>query len=372
MNPVKLILVGGFLGAGKTTLLAQAAGKLVARGKRVGLITNDQAADLVDTAMLRGKGFDVGEVAGGCFCCRFDELVSASDALLEKEKPDVLIGEPVGSCTDLAATVVQPMNAFHGNKIHAAPFTVLADPERLKSILSTGMGKNPLTKKVCYIYSKQLEEADIIALNKIDALSAAERNELGAALKQHFPQAKVIEVSGLTGAGVDAWLDFVLQGDGAAKMEAGKHIADVDYDIYAEGEAELGWLNASVILSSETGVDWKRFCLDMLKNLRTKLLAQNIEAAHVKLALNAHGAALVANLTSTKGQPFLLVQGTYEGPTTEAKLLFNARVQTDPETLRTLAEATIKETAGEAIRAEFGELQAFMPGRPVPVHRFKN
>ncbi len=97
---------------GKTTLLAQAAGILVARGKRVGLITNDQAADLVDTAMLRGKGFDVSEVAGGCFCCRFNDLVTASDSLLSEQKPDVLIGEPVGSCTDLAATVVQPMNVF--------------------------------------------------------------------------------------------------------------------------------------------------------------------------------------------------------------------------------------------------------------------
>ncbi len=50
MDRPRLLLVGGFLGAGKTTLLAQAAGRLARRGKRVGLITNDQAANLVDTA----------------------------------------------------------------------------------------------------------------------------------------------------------------------------------------------------------------------------------------------------------------------------------------------------------------------------------
>src|SRR5712672_2083945 len=102
MQTVKLILVGGFLGAGKTTLLAQAAGKLMAAKKRVGLITNDQAADLVDTEMLRRKGFGVNEVAGGCFRCRFDDLVRESEKLIAERKPDVLIGEPVGSCTDLA------------------------------------------------------------------------------------------------------------------------------------------------------------------------------------------------------------------------------------------------------------------------------
>jgi G3E family GTPase len=52
----KLILVGGFLGAGKTTLLAEAAKRLAKEGKSVGLITNDQAPELVDTRLLTGIG----------------------------------------------------------------------------------------------------------------------------------------------------------------------------------------------------------------------------------------------------------------------------------------------------------------------------
>ena len=44
-------------------------------GQRVGLVTNDQAQDLVDTNSLRAQGFPVEEVAGACFCCRFDDLV---------------------------------------------------------------------------------------------------------------------------------------------------------------------------------------------------------------------------------------------------------------------------------------------------------
>lgn len=365
MAAVKLVLVGGFLGAGKTTLLAQAAGMLVAQNKRVGLITNDQAADLVDTEMLRGKGFGVNEVAGGCFCCRFDDLVNASDKLIADHKPDVLIGEPVGSCTDLAATVVQPMNAFHSEKIRATPFTVVVDPDRLKDMLK-GQATNPLTKKVTYIYGKQLEEADVIALNKSDTLSAAEVAQLSAELSRRFPQAKVMPISALTSDGLDAWLNHVL-----SDAPAGQHIAEVDYDIYADGEAELAWLNAGVMLSAQSPVDWKRFCLDLLKNCRTALQAKKVEAAHVKVALNSPGTALVANLTSSSGQPFLLVQGTQDAPTKSARLIFNARVQTDPQVLSEMVAGVIRETCGSAISPEIGTLQAFKPGRPVPVHRFK-
>ncbi len=367
MQPVKLILVGGFLGAGKTTLLAQAAGKLVARGKRVGLITNDQAADLVDTELLRRKGFDVNEVAGGCFCCRFDDLVNASDQLIAERQPDILIGEPVGSCTDLAATVVQPINVFKSGAIRATPFTVLVDPERLKSVLNTPESKtNPFSKKVTYIYGKQLEEADVIALNKSDTLGAAAIGELILELKRRFPRADVMLLSAVSGDGVDEWLDHVLR-----DAPAGQNITDVDYDVYAEGEAELAWLNAGIKLSAKEPAEWKRFCLDLLKNFRTQLRARGVEAAHVKLSLNAPGAALIANLTSTSGQPFLLVQGAYEGPTREARLVFNARVQTDPDTLRAMVESNLRDTCGEAIQADTGTLQAFAPGRPVPVHRFE-
>lgn len=41
MNKTRLILAGDFLGAGKTTLLWEAAKRLMAEGKRVGLVTND-------------------------------------------------------------------------------------------------------------------------------------------------------------------------------------------------------------------------------------------------------------------------------------------------------------------------------------------
>src|SRR5205085_10547520 len=114
MDRLRFVMVGGFLGAGKTTTLARLARFHVGRGHKVGLVTNDQAQDLVDTTSLRAQGFPVEEVPGACFCCRFDDLVNKVEQLESSQRPDVILAEPVGSCTDLVATVVQPLKDLYG------------------------------------------------------------------------------------------------------------------------------------------------------------------------------------------------------------------------------------------------------------------
>src|SRR5213593_2125679 len=103
---IRFIMLGGFLGAGKTTLIARLARHYQSRGLRVGIVTNDQAQDLVDTNTLRAQGLSVEEVAGACFCCNFNDLIAKAGKLGERDRPDVILAEPVGSCTDLVATVV--------------------------------------------------------------------------------------------------------------------------------------------------------------------------------------------------------------------------------------------------------------------------
>ena len=105
----------------KTTLLAQAAVRLSKLGHRVGLVANDQAADLVDSEVLKITGTCVEEVAGGCFCCRFPDMIAALDRLAQRDQADVLLGEPVGSCTDLAATVMQPLQDAPRRGIRPGP-----------------------------------------------------------------------------------------------------------------------------------------------------------------------------------------------------------------------------------------------------------
>ncbi len=118
MSPARYIMVGGFLGAGKTTAILRMAEALDGRGHRVGLITNDQSVGLVDTTMLAAHGFPVEEITGGCFCCRFNSLVDAAERLTAGTRPDVFIAEPVGSCTDLRASVSYPLRRMYGERLH--------------------------------------------------------------------------------------------------------------------------------------------------------------------------------------------------------------------------------------------------------------
>src|SRR5437899_9984079 len=162
----RYIMIGGFLGAGKTTAVAKLAERLSEQGLRVGLITNDQGTNLVDTAMLRSQGFATEEIPGGCFCCRFNSLVEAANKLTEQSRPDVFIAEPVGSCTDLVATVTYPLRRLYGENFAIAPFSVMVDPVRAQRIFGlTGGGK--FLEQVLYISSKNMEVADLIIINNL-------------------------------------------------------------------------------------------------------------------------------------------------------------------------------------------------------------
>src|SRR4029078_7790303 len=120
MNPIRFIMLGGFLGAGKTTTIARLARHYQKEGKKIGIVTNDQATDLVDTNSLRSQGCDVGEVPGSCFCGNFNALTATVDSLSADQRPDIVIAEPVGSCTDLVATVVRPLQMQYGGRFYAA------------------------------------------------------------------------------------------------------------------------------------------------------------------------------------------------------------------------------------------------------------
>ena len=237
------VMVGGFLGAGKTTALLRLAEHLTAQGRRVGLITNDQSQGLVDTSIVNASGYPVEEITGGCFCCRFTSLTDAADRLTRDARPDVFLAEPVGSCTDLRATVQYPLRRLYGDDYRVAPLSVLVDPTRAARILGLEAGRS-FSPKVLYVYEKQLEEADLIVINKSDLLNGSRREALEGALSARFPNAEIVTVSARSGANLPDWFAR-LSGEGTLRPAM-----DINYDTYAEGEALLGWLNATCRLSA--------------------------------------------------------------------------------------------------------------------------
>ncbi|OYW15454.1 MAG: cobalamin biosynthesis protein P47K, partial [Planctomycetales bacterium 12-60-4] len=324
-QPIRFMMLGGFLGAGKTTSLARLARDYTDRGLSVGIVTNDQASDLVDTNSLRSQGIDVGEVAGACFCCRFPDLVSTIHNLEIGRRPDVILAEPVGSCTDLVATVIQPLKQLYDAQFSIAPYAVILKPSQGRRILRNEVGSG-FSPKAAYIFEKQLEEADLILINRADELTPDEIRELHDLLEEQHPQTPRLAISAKTGAGFEALVEFLAQ-----EGDFGRRVLDIDYDIYAEGEAELGWLNSSVRLQAEEPFDLDSVLLGIVTKMQGSLSNAGFETAHLKTIGLWEGFFGVANLVSTSVAPELSLASRCQAR--ECDLVINARVACDPQLL---------------------------------------
>ena len=362
----RYIMIGGFLGAGKTTALCRLAEHLTGRGRRVGLITNDQSTGLVDTGLLRARGFAVEEIGGGCFCCRFSSLKQAADRLGREQIPDVFLAEPVGSCTDLVATVSYPLRRLYGDQFSVAPLSVLVDPERAARVFGLREGR-AFSEKVRYVYLKQLEEAHFIVVNKQDQLDTGLRDELMDYLKSNHPQARLFCVSAKEGLDLLPWFEALEQS--SLPVQAAMQI---DYDTYAEGEALLGWLNATLKIRSAGPIDANHLLAALAERLRCRLNRQEIEIAHLKMTLDGGQPLIGLAVISVVGNESCdALRETLDVPIQAGSLIVNLRAEAAPEELSGALETVLDQLCRERPGLEFStdHQECFRPARPTPEHR---
>jgi hypothetical protein len=290
--------------------------------------------------------------------------MDAAERLTERTTPDVFLAEPVGSCTDLKATVSYPLRRMYGNNFSVAPFSVLLDPVRALRVLGLEEGRR-FSEKVSYVYRKQLEEADVLVMNKIDAVESDRVAVLQAALRERYPDARLFAVSARTGAGLEPWFSSVLGPD-----DEGRGNLDIDYDQYADGEALLGWVNgtARIVGPPFDGNDW---LTGLATRLQRQLRGRAIEIAHLKMTLAPaeHDTDLcVVNVVGTESEAMTAFR--LQAPVDAGELILNLRAEGDPDVLGREAMSALTDHAAEAgLDVAIEHIEYFRPGRPVPTHR---
>lgn len=346
MKQATLVTVGGFLGAGKTTLLIAAARLLAARGLRAVLLANDQGEELVDTRWAEQAGVTSGGVTGGCFCCRFSEFLGAARRLLAEHEPDVLLAEPVGSCIDITATVLRPLERDFRGLFRLAPFTVLVDPGRASRLLAPGADP-----RLAFLFRSQIEEADLVCWSKCD---------LYATLPP-LAHPAVRRLSAATGQGVAAWLDEVLSG----MAPVASRLLEVDYAYYAQAEAELGWLNWSGSIRLRKPLPPSLIVGPLVDELDAALTAAGAAIVHLKVLDHSLTGTLKVSLCENGQEP--AIDGDLTASATlHHELLINLRAVASPEALRGITEQALARLPG---RINVRTFQCFRPSPPQPERR---
>jgi Ni2+-binding GTPase involved in maturation of urease and hydrogenase len=363
MQPVRFIMIGGFLGAGKTTAIARLARTYLGRGQRVAIITNDHASELVDTHTFRSLGFNVGEIPGACFCGNLDDLTSAVERTGALVPPEVVLVEPVGSCTDMVATVIRPLKRLFAKQFDVAPYGVLLKPShgakilrRNGDVLDRGGGFSPQAE---YIFRQQLEEADFVAINRIDQLAASHADELEVLIREQYSDVPVLRTSAKTGQGFDEFLELLDQ-----RGEFGNRILALDYERYAAGEADLGWLNTGLLVEGRSPFDLDQLLLGIVTRLHESLGGAALETAHLKVIGQWEGAFGVANLIASHATSELSLPSRQRVP--KAHLILNARVAAEPSALEAHVSNALNEVA-DAMNLAMTDrhTQCFRPGQPM-------
>jgi cobalamin biosynthesis protein CobW len=198
LRKIPATVVTGFLGAGKTTIIRNLLAQ--ANGRRIALIVNEFGDVGVDGEILKGCGLeacaedDIIELANGCICCTVaDDFVPTMERLLARaDPPNHIVIETSG------LALPQPLvRAFSWPEVRARVtvdgVVAVVDGPALaqgrfaadEAALAAQRAADPNLDHddpIEELFEDQLACADLVLLNKSDALDEAQVRALTAEL----------------------------------------------------------------------------------------------------------------------------------------------------------------------------------------------
>jgi len=198
-----VIVIGGFLGSGKTTTVINMGKYLAEKGKRVAIIVNEIGEIGIDGDVIKKFGFDTKEITSGCICCTLKMGLRVTvNELMKGYKPEILLIEPTGiAFPNAIKNEFKLMNL--GEDVKVAPLVTLIDGSRFKYLM----------KEIKDFAMRQIIDAEILGINKVDLIDTLQIPILEVSVQQLNPNAKVILLSGKdTGERFENLMQLVLPG----------------------------------------------------------------------------------------------------------------------------------------------------------------
>jgi G3E family GTPase len=181
-TPVTVIT--GYLGAGKTTLLNRILSE--PHGKKYAVIVNEFGEIGIDNELIVGADEEVFEMNNGCICCTVrGDLIRIIEGLMKRKgKFDAIIVETTGLADPAPVAQTFFVDQDVQEKARLDAIVTVADAKWLSARLKDA----PEAKN-------QIAFADVILLNKIDLVSAADVREVEARIRAINPYARLIKTT---------------------------------------------------------------------------------------------------------------------------------------------------------------------------------
>lgn len=174
-------LLFGFLGSGKTTLVKRLLAERARDGKTA-IIVNEFGEVGIDGEILRGENVDMVELNSGCMCCTLKgSLLLAIEELQQKTGVERVIVEATGVAQpgELLETLADP--SFRA-RVDIGPLVTVVDTAKFPR-LQSALGD---------FYEAQIENADILILNKVDLADVGQLEKVREEVMALNPKATVL------------------------------------------------------------------------------------------------------------------------------------------------------------------------------------